>query len=197
MRRRAARERAAIWVAAVAATAGALVGVASAGEPRDCRVDSQPRNTEYDVLHVCNQAQLDALFSRLTPGPMPAYGARAHGYWRWYPDGQDAAYPADEAFDAAVWQGKVFYTHARGGRAMDLVAGGQLAFPARVDYAAARLDGHRAIVVDYARAGDPLGLVQRDEIRRLQPGLYLGFAWFGPVNSSRLRATFLLDFRNS
>lgn len=191
------RVRAGIWLAIAGLTAAAFVGSASAGEARDCKVDSQPRNTEDNVLHVCNQAQLDHLFATLHAGSMPAYGARSTGYWRLYPDGHNADYTVDNVFDSAIWHGKVFYTHRNGGRSLDMVAGGQLAFPAKVGYGRAQVDGHRAIVVDYLGAGDPLGLVERDEIRQLQPGLYMGFAWYGVSPSSTTglaRATFVLDF---
>jgi hypothetical protein len=131
---------------------------------------------------------------------MPQYGAKARGYWRWYPDARGFDEPGNRLVNLLVWQGKTFYTHETGGYMMNRVVADREGFRSAVYYADGWLDGRPAIVVDYAQAGDyPADLIFRDEIRMVQPGVYLGFGWRNrehpPWTRERAeRITFILDF---
>ncbi len=169
------------------------------GTAAACPVSDDPDKT-IAALRTCDESQLRKLFSSRRAGPMPGWGAAARGYWRWYPDLEGFGQPADRLVTDAVWQGKVFYTRADGGHLVNRVLGDRRTFPAVVRYGRANLDGRRAIIVDYAAARDPLALIFRDEIRRVQPGIYLGLGWWNtepPGWPGPDHIWFVLDFLHS
>lgn len=128
--------------------------------------------------------QLDELFRRLQPGPIPdgssTGAALVYCTWfarivRWF------AY-------SFLWQGKVF-TRAADGQTGTLVnkvgPTGVQAILAQVYPTSSWIDGQPCIVLDYSKTSF-LARRIRDEIRMVRPGLWLGKVWWGRVR--------LLDF---
>jgi hypothetical protein len=75
---------------------------------------------------------------------------------------------------ALVWRGKIF---ERDG-VVNLVTPLRLrAVPGEVLVAASRLDGRPAAIIDYSKTSFIAKHV-RDEIREVQPGMYLGKVWW-------------------
>lgn len=74
----------------------------------------------------------------------------------------------------AFWQGKVFDA-TRGELLNRITAFGVLAVRAKVYLGTSRFDGQQSIILDYSRTSW-LARWVRDEIREVEPGLYLGFA---------------------
>jgi hypothetical protein len=75
-----------------------------------------------------------------------------------------------------VWQGKVF-DRERGELLNEVSPLGLRAVRARVSLEPSWLDGARCIVIDYSDTSLVAHWV-RDEIRELEPGLYLGHAYW-------------------
>ena len=172
----------------------------AAQSPERCGISDAPERTVENLRFHCNQEQLDTLYQSLPAGPMPQYGSKARGYWRWYPDAQGLDEPGNRLMNLLVWQGKTFYTNETGGYMMNRVVADQEGFRSAVYFANGWLDGQPAIIVDYGEAGDyPADAIFRDEIRMVQPGVYLGFGWRNrehpPWTGERFeRITFILDF---
>jgi hypothetical protein len=126
------------------------------------------------------QAELDALFARSEPGPIPDGACRGTAI---VAPGTALAGGA-AAVIGIFWRGKVF--DANSGRIVNrILPVGLRAVVARVYRGTSRLDGRACIVVDYSQTS----LVARrvhDEIRLVRPGLYLGKAYWG--------GTRLIDF---
>src|SRR5256714_6863953 len=107
---------------AVAFSLIAPAGAANAGPTAGgCRVSDLPEQTVEILRFHCDQSQLDMLYRPLPPGPMPQYGAKARGYWRWYPDAQGLDEPGNRLMNLLVWQGKTLYTREAGGHMMNPV----------------------------------------------------------------------------
>ncbi|MBK8097256.1 MAG: hypothetical protein IPK26_09115 [Planctomycetes bacterium] len=128
--------------------------------------------------------QLDDLFKRLTPGPIPegASEGAALVYCTWF-----ARIVRWLAYKFA-WQGKVF-TRAPDGQSGTLVnrvgPTGIQAIQAQVYPTKSWIDDRPCIVLDYSKTSF-LARRIRDEIRMIRPGLWLGKVWWG--------RTRLLDF---
>jgi len=164
---------------------GASLPAKAAGD--DCRVHGGDPDATVATLNSrsCTQGDLESLFAGLEAGPMPKSGSEASGYWRWdqsyVPDSLPAglATEADRAM-SGVWRGKVFYTDEHGGWIANRGDADARAFPARVSYGAAH-DGRPAIMVRYNGCFRPdsqaAGLLLYDEVRRVQPDVYLGLGW--------------------
>jgi hypothetical protein len=121
------------------------------------------------------QAELDALFARGDPGPIPDGACRGTAI---VAPGTALAVGA-AAVIGLFWRGKVF--DADGGRLVNrILPFGLRAVVARVHREASRLDGRACIVLDYSRTSLVARRV-RDEIRLVRPGLYLGRAYWGGV----------------
>ncbi|GGX95522.1 hypothetical protein GCM10007160_23890 [Litchfieldella qijiaojingensis] len=122
--------------------------------------------------------QLDELYRRAEPGTIP------HG------DTRGTAIITGSAFARAfaafarlfVWQGKVFDMFAEDGSAgvlINKVTPLSLSFVvAKVYRAPSWMDGKETIVIDYSRTSFFFRAV-RDEIREVEPGVYLGKVWLG------------------
>jgi hypothetical protein len=174
-----------------------------------CRVYASAQRTAAALSdpRVCTAAQVDGIYRGLAgrPNPMPAWGSRARGFWRWCGDGRTAfcgapEAPADRAMRMA-WEGKVFFTGRRGGYAYNRVGLDRRGFKVKIRYGPGRLDGRRSIIMDYGAEGDqdPSSAFAShylwDEARTVQRGLELGYAWWqdrGPGLYRRI--AFLLEF---
>jgi hypothetical protein len=88
---------------------------------------------------------------------------------------------------ALVWRGKVFaMSSPRSGMLVNKVTPlGVSAVRAQVYIGDSWLDGRKAIILDYSSTSFIASSI-RDEIREVEPGLYLGKVWW--------RATRLVDF---
>jgi hypothetical protein len=117
-----------------------------------------------------NEAQFDDVFRCLAQYPtvMPGWDVAAKGWVRLAPD----AGPADQAAMQAllnVWQGKHWYTHPDGGTIYNRMFDDRQAWNHRVTWTPTTLvDKQPAIFVD----ASPVPGV--DNIRMVQPGIYLG-----------------------
>ncbi len=129
--------------------------------------------------------QLDDIYRSATPGPMPTGDTRGTAIVT------GALLPRTLARLAQLlaWQGKVFDMFANDGEAgilINKVTPFSLSFiVAKVYRDASWLDQKDTIVIDYSSTSF-LAKVIRDEIRQVEPGLYLGKVWW--------RKTRVLDF---
>ena len=129
--------------------------------------------------------QLDDIYRSATPGPMPTGDTRGTAIVT------GALLPRTIARLAQLlaWQGKVFDMFANDGEAgilINKVTPFSLSFiVAKVYRDASWLDQKDTIVIDYSSTSF-FAKVIRDEIRQVEPGLYLGKVWW--------RKTRVLDF---
>jgi hypothetical protein len=136
-----------------------------------------------DGLIGMTQAELDELFKRSPPGPIPegdSLGAAiVHPGSSWARFIRWAAY-------RFAWQGKVFtqYKCPKCGECVlallenKITVVGVRAITARVYYTSSWIDGKPCIVLDYSRTSLFARKI-RDEIREVAPKLYLGKVWWG------------------
>ncbi len=124
--------------------------------------------TVPDLLKL-TQAELDALFSSVDAGPIP--DGQADGTAIIAP-GTTYSPNIAKMVSVFAWQGKVF--DAKAGLLRNRVtAFGLNAIVAKVYKDASWLDGKECIVLDYSQTSLVAHWI-RDEIRLIQPGLYLG-----------------------
>jgi hypothetical protein len=125
----------------------------------------------YDVAKLLSmsQADLDALFTQSTPGDIP--DGEADGTAIVAPGTMFSANIA-KFVSLFAWQGKVFDAK-KGVLKNRILPFGLNAIIAKVYKGASWLDGKDCIVLDYS---DTSVIAQwiRDEIRQIEPGLYLG-----------------------
>jgi hypothetical protein len=130
----------------------------------------------YDVnqLLAMSQAQLDELFKASPAGDIPNGPAK----------GTAIIAPGTTYSDEVAgfikkfgWQGKVFDA-SKGLLKNRILLAGIEAIVAKVYKAPSWLDGKECIVLDYSDTSLVARLV-RDEIRQVQPGLYLGKVYWG------------------
>jgi len=125
-----------------------------------------------------SREELDDIYRSAEPGNIPRG------------DTQGTAILAGSAFAKLVaflagvfaWQGKVFDLFCGGGEAgvlVNKVTPFSLTFiVAKVYRDSSWLDGKDTIVIDYARTSFVAKKI-RDEIREIEPGVYLGKVWWG------------------
>ncbi len=134
----------------------------------------------YDVpqLLKMSQSELDALFTKSEPGPIPS--GQAEGTAIVAPG---TTYSADIAnfISHFAWQGKTFDAE-HGALKNRLLPFGLNAIIAKVYRGPSWLDGKECIVLDYSETS-LLAQWIRDEIRQIEPGLYLGKVYW---NKKRL-----------
>jgi hypothetical protein len=103
--------------------------------------------------------------------------------------GTFAARPMVAFVRLLAWQGKEF--DSRGRTLRNLISPfGVRAIKADVYIDASRLDGRPCIVLDYSKTSRVAGWI-RDEIREVEPGLYVGLVY---VRSRRAPLHFALQF---
>lgn len=126
-------------------------------------------------LTSLRQRELDGLYRELgAPGALPV-GDTA-GTALPFP-GRAAGRVAGRLVRLLAWQGKVFDPE-RGTLLNKVTPLGLRTVRGRVCVAGSRLDpGRGAIVIDYR--GSPVAWFVRDEIREVEPGLWLGMAFVG------------------
>jgi hypothetical protein len=125
----------------------------------------------YDVQQLLkmSQGELDALFTSASAGEIPDGEARGTAIVA-----PGTTYSADiaSAINHFAWQGKVF--DAKHGVLRNrILPFGLNAIIAKVYLGPSWLDGKECVVLDYSETSLVAHWI-RDEIRQLQPGLYLG-----------------------
>jgi hypothetical protein len=133
-----------------------------------------------------SQQELDALFSAHDAGPLPNGEAKGTAI---IAPGTAGSEKIAELINIFGWQGKVFDAKA-GLLRNHILAIGLKAIIARVYKGPSLLDGKECIVLDYSDTSLVASHV-RDEIRQIEPGLYLGKVYW---DKARL-IDFSLDFR--
>ncbi len=125
-----------------------------------------------------DREELDAVYRSVTAGTIPEGDTRGTAivagsfFARWY-----ARFAR-----LFAWQGKVFDLFAADGQSgilVNKVTPFSLTFiVAKVYRDASWLDGRETIVIDYSRTSFFARRI-RDEIREVEPGVYLGKVWWG------------------
>ena len=128
--------------------------------------------TAPDLLQM-SHAELDDLFRRAVPGPIP--NGEGDGTVIFDPDGPIAETAAKLAHFIA-WKGKVFDA-AAGELRNEIGPLGDLAIRAKVYQDKSWFDGNDAIILDYSKTSLVAQWI-RDEIREVAPGLYLGIVYW-------------------
>ena len=149
-------------------------------------VQDPPRQSLAALMRM-TRPQLEALYRRSEPGPIPDGESR----------GLASALPGtatgelSEAVFSVFWQGKVF--DRTDGSLVNKILGFLKGVKARVFTGDSWFDGRPAILIDY-RGTSWLCAAVRDEIRQVGPGLYLGFAYLRTPGRPRAPLMFALDF---
>jgi hypothetical protein len=130
------------------------------------------------VLMKMSQKELDDLFCKSPPGPIPEGTSSGTAI---VAPGTFWTRLIDRFVRRVAWQGKVF-TKSPDGKDATLQnrigpVGTEL-IVARVYYTESWLDQKECIILDYSKTS-LLARKIRDEIRLVAPGLYLGKVWWG------------------
>lgn len=134
-------------------------------------------------------SDLDALFANASAGEIPTGKGSGQALMA---TGTFASRPLLAMVRLLAWHGKEFDgpTHSL----RNLISPfGVRAISADVYVDASRLDGHPCIVLDYSKTSR-LAKWVRDEIRQIEPGLYIGLVY---VRSRRAPIRFSLEFAPS
>jgi hypothetical protein len=125
----------------------------------------------YDVpqLLKMSQAELDALFTSSPPGEIPDGEAKGTAI---IAPGTSFSDEIAAFINLFAWQGKTFDAQ-RGRLTNRILPFGLSAIIAKVYKAPSWLDGKECIVLDYSETSLVAHWI-RDEIRQIEPGLYLG-----------------------
>jgi hypothetical protein len=156
--------------------------------------DAAVPRTAQGLLEL-SQVDLYQLFRRSKPGEVPT--GRGRGTPIFFP-GTAATKPAARVFGATVWRGKVFRPESADLKNLISI----LAIPAiraQVYNEESWFDGRDCIVLDYSQTSHICRWV-RDEIREVEPGLYLGLVYgVGRFFGGRrlLDVTFALSFSST
>lgn len=125
-----------------------------------------------------NREGLDALYREAEPGEIPRGDTRGTPILA----GSSLARGFARFARLVAWQGKVFDLFAEDGAAGVLVNKvtplGIKGVVAKVYRGPSWMDGKETIIIDYSRTSLLFRAV-RDEIREIEPGVYLGKVWLG------------------
>ncbi|MEQ1622752.1 MAG: hypothetical protein ABL919_15205 [Methylococcales bacterium] len=125
-----------------------------------------------------SREELDEIYRNAEPGNIPEGDTKGTAILA------GSAFAKIVAFLAGVlaWQGKIFDVFCPGGQAgllVNKVTPFSLTFiVAKVYRDLSWLDGKETIVIDYSRTSFFAKAI-RDEIREVEPGVYLGKVWWG------------------
>ena len=134
-----------------------------------------------------SQQDLDALFSAHEAGPIPDGEAKGTAI---IAPGTAFSNEIAAAINIFAWQGKVFDAE-HGFLRNTILPLGIRAIVAKVYKGPSWLDGKECIVLDYSETSIVASRI-RDEIRMIEPGIYLGKVYW---DKKRL-IDFALEFRN-
>jgi len=135
-------------------------------------------NTEVTKWLAMDREQLDEIYINATAGTIPSGDTRGTAivagtlFARWYA----------RLARLFAWQGKVFDLFPpdyQNGILINKITALSLTFiVAKVYKDASWMDGKETIVIDYSKTSFFAKKI-RDEIREVQPGVYLGKVWWG------------------
>jgi hypothetical protein len=135
-------------------------------------------NTTVNTWLSKSVEELDEIYSNAKPGNIPSGDTHGTAILA----GSFFAKMVAFLVGLYVWQGKVFDLFCPGGQAgvlVNKITPFSLTFiVAKVYHDKSWLDGKDTIVIDYSRTSF-LAKVIRDEIREIEPGVYLGKVWWG------------------
>ena len=134
-----------------------------------------------------SQKDLDALFSAHEAGPIPDGEAKGTAI---IAPGTSFSDEIAAAINLFAWQGKVFDAE-HGFLRNNILPFGIKAIVAKVYKGPSWLDGKECIVLDYSETSIVASRI-RDEIRMIEPGVYLGKVYW---DRKRL-IDFALEFKN-
>jgi hypothetical protein len=124
-----------------------------------------------------SRRELDEIFGAVQAGRIPSGEMRGTAIVT----GTSFSYVLALLARALAWQGKVFdiFAPPDHGVLINKVTPLSLSFiVAKVYRGPSWLDGKQAIVIDYSKTSFVAARI-RDEIREVEPGLYLGKVWWG------------------
>ncbi len=158
------------------------VGASSlrAGEPPCC----SPSHSLKSLVRL-DRCELEALYCNAAVGTPPC-GVTA-GRAIYNPGGKFA--PAAAQMTRLLWQGKVFQDDMMINRVFGLQA-----VKARVSVGTSWLDGKPSIIMDYCGTSRLFPNV-RDEMREIEPGLYVGLTYLRRAEGPKLATFFAIDAR--
>jgi hypothetical protein len=146
-----------------------------------------PSIQSLDDLAGLSPAQLDALYASGTASALPS--GKIEGRAIQFP-GTSIAVPASKAA-RVVWQGKVI--DASGTRAVNRFFGVKM-IHAKIYQGQSWRDGGPALILDYQNSSLVYAR-NRDEIREVAPGLFLGLMYARTSPTPTLKMYFALDGR--
>lgn len=147
-----------------------------------------PPRLTLDGLMRMSRSELDKLYRSSELGPLPDGDSAGRAT---IPSPRGGARAWEPLF-SIFWSGKIFERDTKDasrGRLINKTLIGRC-FPASVYLADSRLDGKKSIVIDYKECWTPVIRSVRDEIRRVDRDLYLGYAYVGQWQA----LAFALDF---
>ncbi len=122
--------------------------------------------------------ELDEIYRNATPGEIPSGDTRGTAILA----GSILAKPIAFLAGLLAWQGKIFDLFCSDGQAgilVNKITPFSLTFiVAKVYRDTSWMDGKETIVIDYSKTSF-VAKVIRDEIREVEPGVYLGKVWWG------------------
>ena len=124
---------------------------------------------DVSTLLRMSQQELDDLFTKNEPGPIPDGAAKGTAI---IAPGTTFSTEIAEAINLFAWQGKTFDS-AHGVLRNRISAFGLNAIVAEVYKGPSWLDQKECIVIDYSKTSTVAHWI-RDEIREIEPGTYLG-----------------------
>jgi hypothetical protein len=130
--------------------------------------------TDVHALLKMSQAQLDDLFTKSAPGPIPEGPANGTAI---IAPGTVFSPEIAQAINIFAWQGKTFDA-AHGVLRNKITILGLNAIVAEVYKGPSWLDQKECIVLDYSKTSIVAQWI-RDEIRQIGPGVYLGKVYWG------------------
>jgi len=139
-----------------------------------------------------SREELDEIYRNAEAGTMPSGDTRGTAIVAGSPLSKFVAYLAR----ALAWQGKVFDLFGpdhQSGILINKISPFSLTFiVAKVYRDKSWMDGKETIVIDYSRTSF-VARVIRDEIREIEPGVYLGKVWWGKTRILDFALTRIAD----
>ena len=146
-----------------------------------------PTISELGDLARLTPTQLEALYNRSAPGPIPRGKVRGLALVK---PGTKLG-PSLSRGAGLMWQGKVF--NPDGTSSINRFFGVR-AVRAEVAYGPSWRDGNPAIILDYGRTSKVYARY-RDELREVAPGIYLGLMFDRGASPPKLKMYFAIQAR--